>query len=198
MDTITEFAEDSLDEAIDIDGSIDYSRGYVHHNLFLPYETLKAILKLDEKTRAIDEVLLNSSHVAIEHYLCRILSKRKISEDVFVKDAIITPREIPIKKIVSLVDVESQRDVDLSEITFSDKEIKVSVPDGNLCRLQYEAGYNAGEGEPEMVEAVIKTFLSKRHCLYIEMNESQDLNALNAMTYELTDEVKELLKPFKR
>ena len=200
MDTITEFYEDRLDQSIDIDGTIDYSRGYVHHNLFLPYETLKQILLLDEKTRAIDEVLLNSSHVAIEHYLSRFLSLRKIREDVKVVQAEIRPREIPIKNVISIVDTEEQRDIDVSEISFDDKSIRLSshAHDNNTCRLHYVAGFDSGEGQTEIAEAIVKTFLQKRHALYLEMNESQEMDSLGFLSYELSDEVKQLLSPYKR
>lgn len=200
MDSITEYYENNLDKTIDIDGTIDYSGGFLRHNLFLPYETIKAALKLDEKLRALDEMLLNTSHSAIERYIDRIITLRKIEEDVIAKDGIIYPHETPIKSVVSLVDTENQEDADSSLFeVFSDKiNIGTTEHDAHICRLSYIAGYKSGEGPEEFVEAIIKTFIAKRRQLYREMNESPNFDEEDKNVFSLTDEVKSLLGSFKR
>ena len=114
MDSITEYYENNLDKTIDIDGTIDYSGGFLRHNLFLPYETIRAALKLDEKLRALDEMLLNVAHSAIERYIDRIITLRKIEEDVIVQNGTVYPHETPVKSVIFLVDTENQEDADSS------------------------------------------------------------------------------------
>lgn len=199
MDSITEYYENNLDSTIDIDGTIDYSRGYVRHNLFLPYKTLQSALRLDEKMRAVDEMLLNAAHSAIEHYTGRILSLRRISEDSTVENGTLIPRENPVKSVISLVDTETQEDAALDAIEIFPNLINLGTHDydTHVCRLTYVAGYASGEGASELAEAVIKTFLMKRHWLYREIAESLDNKSLFA-DQELSAEIKNLLAPFKR
>ena len=199
MTSTIEYFENNLDSSIDIDGTIDYSHGYVRHNLFLPYETLKAILNLDEKTRAIDEMLLNSAHIAIEHFTGRILSLRKISEDVTAENGAVVPHEIPVKSVTSLIDTKTLENIELSEITILENLINIGSHDhdSHVCRLSYVAGYESNDGPAELTEAVLKTFLQKRHLLHREITESLEFSSLSSAA-ELNDEVKMLLAKYRR
>ncbi|MCR5605573.1 MAG: hypothetical protein K6F69_01990 [Treponema sp.] len=201
-ETKVEYFEDKVDETIDIDGTVDFTNGYVRHNLFLPYNTLKSILNLDEQTRPMDEMLLNSSHLAVEHHISRIISLRKITEEVLPAKGIIIPYEYPIQVVLSCFDTVEQKEIAAKpELDNGESKLIIlpnSLSDGHNCNITYIAGYKSGEGPADLAEAIVKIFILKRHVINNEIELLSDNATKGLDLSSMPADVVSILEPYKR
>ncbi len=157
------------------------------------YEKIARLLKLDEREKEIDSLLVESANENI-CYLCdREFSLQEYGETVLCENGVLRMRQWPIQSIKSMV-LANGTILDVA-LDFTQNAIVVSeVYNGTYIEVHYVAGYEEKDMPSSLVQAVVTTFLDRKR----EIALKQQGGYPEKQIVSSYDDIMHLLEPYTR
>ncbi len=169
-------------------------------NDIVNYEKIARLLKLDEREKEIDSLLVESCNEWLRLICDRGIIAQEYKEEVLCENGMLVLHEWPIQDVINIDDASGTPIATRYSTVKSDTKHTVTIDtsfNGQVLTITYRAGYEENELPAIFTEACIHLFLHKKRGIELEMQGRTNEDTYSE-TEETYTEVMKMIAPYTR